>query len=458
MDRTKNGWRMDLTRGPIFSSMVFFAIPIFLSSIFQQLYNTVDTMIVGHNLGTKALAAMGSATPVYDLLIGFALGIGNGLSIVTARSYGQKNEELLKRSVAASIVIGAVITLVITLATRVILLPFMKIIQTPQEILQEAYQYISIITLFTGVMFAYNLCAGILRAIGDSFMPLLFLVLSSILNISLDLLFIKRLHMGIAGAAAATVISQAVSVGLCILYIIKAAALLAPKKEHFKFEKKLYLEMASQGLSMGIMNSLVSAGSVILQAGINHLGYLVIAGHTAARKLYQFCMMPIIAMVQTVNTFVSQNRGADQVGRIRRAMVCAYRYNACVALGISAILFAFAPAFVHLISGSGESVILENGAMYLRVVAPFYFVLGMLNDTRTALQAIGEKVLPVLSSVIELLGKILFAFIFIPRFQYKAVIVCEPLIWCVMAVELLFAFWGNPYIRAGKMEMESAEK
>lgn len=450
MIQERRRMQVDLINGPVFLSMLQFAVPVFFSNVFQQLYNTMDTVIVGHVLGDTALAAMGAATPVYDLLIGFALGMGNGLSIVTARSYGSGDRELLKRSVAASLVIGAGITLVITLVTRVALFPFLQLLHTPEEIIRQSHSYVSVITLFTGVLFAYNLCAGVLRAIGNSFMPLLFLILSSLLNIGLDLLFISRFGMGIRGAAVATVIAQAVSVACCVVYIIKKAALLIPAREHFRAEKKLYGEMTAQGFSMGLMTCLIYAGSAVLQVGINGLGYLTIAGHTAARKLFQFCMMPFTAMVSAVNTFVSQNFGAGRMGRIRRAMKCAYRYNACVTVGITVILFLFAPDMVRIISGSEEAVILGNGAMYLRVVAPFYFVLGLINNTRTALQAIGQKILPILSSVMELFGKIIFVAVFIPRFQYMAVIFCEPVIWCFMAAELLWAFWRNPFVRSGK--------
>lgn len=448
--RTKSNTQIDLLHGPIFSSMLRFAIPIFFSSVFQQLYNTMDTVIVGHTLGETSLAAIGAATPVYDLLIGFALGMGNGLSMVTARSFGLQDQELLKRSVAASMVIGAGITLLITLGSRIGLLPFLALLHTPTEIMAEAHSYISVITLFTGVMFAYNLCAGILQAIGNSVMPLLFLILSSVLNVVLDLLFITRFHMGIEGAAAATVVAQAVSVVLCVIYILKKAEVLVPSWKHFKAEKQLYKEMTAQGFSMGLMNCFVSAGSAVLQAGINDLGYLVIAGHTAARKLYQFCMMPFFGMVSAVNTFVAQNYGANRPDRIRKAVKYAYLYDVLVTGIITVLLFALAPAMVQLVSGSKESVVLRNGALYLRVVAPFYLVLGVVNATRMALQAIGQKILPILSSVMELAGKILFTIIFIPKFQYMAVVFCEPVIWCFMAVELLFAFWMNPYIKSGR--------
>ena len=442
--------QINMLDGSIFSAMVRFAIPVFFSSIFQQLYNTMDTVIVGHTLGETALAAIGSAAPVYDLLMGFALGMGNGLSIVTARSYGSKDENTLKKSVAGSLVIGLVLTIVLTLITRVGLLPFLKLLKTPEEILEESYRYSSCITLFMGVTFAYNLGAGILRAVGNSLMPLVFLIVSSVLNIGLDLWFITGLGMGVRGAAVATVLAQGVSVILCVLYILKSVRILIPSKHHFQPDKKLYLEMLEQGGSMGLMNCLVNAGTAILQSGINDLGYLVIAGHTSARKLFSFFLMPLTAMVASVNTFVSQNFGAGKMKRIRKAVKAAYLYNAIVTAVLVLLVNIFAPHLIRFISGSEKAVIIENGTMYLRVVAPAFFVLGVINNTRTALQAIGSKVLPVLSSIIELIGKVLFVLLLVPKFQYQAVIFCEPVIWCFMAVELVISFWRNPYIRAEK--------
>lgn len=447
-------FKVDLIHGPIFQSLFFFAIPLFFSNVFQQLYNTVDTMIVGHALGDLSLAAIGSCAAIYDLLIGFALGIGNGLAIVTARSYGADDTELLKKSVAASIVIGILTSLVLTVGAEVILMPLLKMLDTPPEIIAEAFSYISVITRFTLVMFAYNLCAGLLRAIGNSFMPLVFLVLSSCLNIGLDLFFITQLHMGVGGAAVATVIAQGISVVLCLIYILKKAPVLIPQRRHFKVERGIYAEMLGQGLSMGFMGSIVAAGSVVLQYGINNLGTLVIAGHTAARKLFMFFNMPFSAMAMAISTFVSQNRGADQRTRILKAMRCAVLYDIAMAAGVTVILLLFAPALVQLISGSQEAVVLNNGALYLRVVGPFYAVLGVLLETRYALQGLGAKMIPLVSSVIELLGKIVFAFVFIPRFQYLAVIFCEPVIWCLMTAQLIYAYAAHPYIRGDQRKAE----
>ena len=438
---------VDLIHGPIFKSLIMFAFPLLISNIFQQLYNTVDTMIVGNYLGDVSLAAIGSCTSIYDLLVGFALGIGNGLAIVTARSYGSQDKKLLKKSVAASIIIGVIVSLVLTVIGLIFLKPLLLVLNTPQEIINEAYSYIFFIVLFIIVMFAYNLCAGLMRAIGNSVMPLVFLIISSMLNIILDLLFITQFDMGVAGAAVATVISQGISVILCLIYIIKRTRILLPDKEHFVFDKGLYQELLGQGFSMGFMSSIVSAGSVILQYGINNLGYLIIAGHTAARKLYMFFNMPFTAMALGISTFVSQNKGANQKTRIKKALKDAYIYDVVMAAIVTVIILIFGSSLVKLISGSNENVVLDNGTLYLIIVGPFYAVLGILMQTRYALQGIGQKLLPLISSVIEFIGKIIFVFVFIPQFQYMAVIFCEPVIWCVMCIQLVYSFYHNPYIK-----------
>ncbi|WP_044600119.1 MATE family efflux transporter, partial [Candidatus Stoquefichus massiliensis] len=278
-------FKVNLLKDNILKALLLFALPILISNIFQQLYNTMDTMIVGNVLGDTSLAAIGACAAVYELLIGFALGVGNGLSIVTARSYGAHDEDLLKKSVAGSIVIGIVITIVIMLISFLFLYPLLELLKTPTEIIKESYSYIIMITMFVGVMFAYNLCAGLLRAIGNSIMPLVFLIISSVINVGLDLLLIIYFHMGIQGAAIATVIAQGISAILCIYYIFKKCPILIPSRQHFQIETSLYKELAGQGFSMGFMMCIVSVGTVILQSSINELGYLVIAGHTTARKL-----------------------------------------------------------------------------------------------------------------------------------------------------------------------------
>ena len=380
---------VDLMNGPIFKSLFIFMLPIFVSNLFQQLYNTVDTMIVGNVLGDTALAAIGSCGSIYPLLV---------------------------------------------------------LLDTPAEILEEAYSYIILIDVGVLVMFAYNLCAGLLRAIGNSFMPLVFLLISSGLNVALDLVFIAVVGMGVKGAAVATVISQGVSVVLCIFYVLRKTRVLVPERKHFQVGRKLYWDLFSQSISMGLMSSIVSAGSVVLQYGINGLGTLVIAGHTAARKMFAFTDMPLIAMANAGSTFVSQNYGANHPDRVRKGMREIYLYSVVVAVLAVLLMNVGAEWMVKLISGSSEAVVLENGAKYLIWNAPFYAVLGVLLSTRYALQSLGQKVLPLFSSVIEFVGKILFVLLFIPRFAYDAVILCEPIIWCFMTIELVWVYLYDPFV------------
>ena len=437
---------VDLMHGPIFKNLLLFMLPIFISNLFQQLYNTVDTMIVGNVLGDTALAAIGSCGSIYELLVGFGLGIGNGLAIVAARSYGAQDHDLLKKTVAGSLVIGLVASLCITLAGVLGLHPLLLMLDTPAEILDDAYRYILTIDLGVLVMFAYNLCAGLLRAIGNSVMPLVFLLISSGLNVTLDLWFIAGLGMGVQGAAVATVIAQGISVVLCILYVMRRVPLLLPARKHWAVGQHLYWELFSQSISMGLMSSIVSAGSVVLQYGINGLGTLTIAGHTAARKLFSFTSMPLISMANAGSTFVSQNRGAAQPERVRKGMRTMYLCSVVIMAAEVVLMQLFARQLVQLISGSSAPLVLENGARYLMWNAPFYAVLGVLLCTRYALQSLGQKVLPLFSSVIELVGKVIFVLVFIPRYAYNAVILCEPIIWCFMAAYLVAVYRRDAFV------------
>lgn len=449
--RKKMDNQIDLLHGPIMKSLVIFMIPIMLSNLFQQLYNAVDTAIVGNFLGEDSLAAVGACGSIFELLVGFVMNLSAGMSLVIARCFGKGDQKLLKKGVAGSIMIGLITCAVLTALSVVGLRPLLELINTPADIIDQSYAYINEIGKWLIVMFAYNLCAGILRAVGNSVMPLVFLVLSSILNIVLDILFITTFGMGVQGAAAATVVSQGVSAVLCVIYILKKATILIPQREHFSFDKDLYGEIAGQGLSMGVMGAIVSCGSIILQSGINGLGTDVIAGHTAARKLFSLFGTPFFSMATSVSTFVSQNKGADQKNRIRSAMRSSYIYDWVMAGAVTIFLIFASPALIRLISGSENPVIIGNGSMYLWVTGPFYAVLGMLVQTRNALQGIGSKLLPLISSIIEFVGKILFVAVLIPRFDYMAVIFCEPLIWCVMTIQLLYSFYMNRYIRKVKL-------
>ena len=450
VDRNKTGGQagaVDLIHGPIMKNLLIFMLPILVSYIFQQLYNAVDTAIVGHYLGEQSLAAVGANVAIFDLMVMFAQSLGNGLCIVVSRAYGAGDEEKLRKSVAGSLVIGVATTLVMTVLSLFGLGPLLRALGTPEAIYAEALSYIRIIGGWIVVMFAYNLFSSLLRAIGNSAMSLVFLIISSVLNVILDLILVAGVGMGVRGAAAATVIAQGISAVLCVGYILARARILIPNREDWNCGKALMVELAGQGYAMAFMGSVVNVGSVILQSGINSLGATVIAGHTTARKLFMLCALPNISMGMAISTFVSQNKGAGQRERIIRGVWESYVYDLVCGLFTIVVLFLFADELAVLISGSTNPELIGNTVAYVRFAAVFSGVLGVLHQTRLALQGLGAKFTPLVSSFIELFGKCIFAWSLVPRMGYRAVILCEPLIWCVMAVHLVFAFFTNPYIR-----------
>ena len=411
-------------------------------------------MIVGRFLGEESLAAVGATAAIFELVVGFALGIGNGMGIVIARHYGAGNYEKLKSAVAATFVIGGVLSIVIAVLGNFTLYPLLKLLGTPSNIIEQSYEYIYLIVVFVGVAFAYNLCAGLLRAVGDSKAALYFLIFSAIINIILDIYFIAYLHMGVRSAGVATIISQGVSAVLCFTYIRRKTPFLIPTKKHFTWNKKLYVDLLGQGMSMGLMFSVVSIGTVILQTSINALGSTIISAQTSARRIMIFALLPIIAMNATVTTFTSQNFGARQYRRIveglRQAMVIAITWS----IFISIVLFFASPYLNELVTGSNDEELIYQASLYLKISSVFYPILSVLVILRNALQGLGQKMMPLLSSIIEMLGKIFFVIFIIPSTGYLGVILVEPILWCIMAIQLYYAFRKEPVIRSLKKQSE----
>ena len=443
-------FNVDMLEGPIFASIFRFSIPVLISSAFQALYNTVDVMLVGHLLGPDKLAAIGSGTPVYDMLLGFAFGIGGGLTVVTARSYGSGDRKLLRKTTAAALVIAAAVSAVITVLALCFEQPLLKLLHTPSSIVAHARAYIGTISAFACVTVFYNLISGLLRSVGNSFMPMLFLMISNAVNILLDYVFMGPLKAGIRGAAAATVISQFLALVLSIIYLIRKCPYLLPAKEDFRFEATLYGELLGQGFASAMLHSVVTIGTAALQVGINDLGPDIIAAHIAARRIYSFLYQPGGAMTTACITFASQNRGAGRWDRILRSLRVVNIYNWILVAAETVFVFLTAGSLMRMISGASDPVIIINGTRYLCFVTPCIAVLDVLMLYRGVLQSVGRKLLPALSSFIELAGKVFFMRLLVPRFGYDAVIVSEPAIWCVMTVYLVAAFYLLPEVRRNR--------
>lgn len=431
---------VDLVNGKVFKSLIWFALPFLFSNLFQQLYNTIDTYIVGNVLNEDSLAAIGACAAVYELLVGFALGVGNGMSVVIARYYGANDEKNIRKSIGASFVISVGITIFIMLIAVFLLYPLLEVLRTDKDIIDEAFSYIFVITIFVGVMMAFNLFSGIMKAMGNSMMPLVFLVVSTIVNIILDYIFIAKIGTGIKGAAYATVIAQLISAILCFGYILKRYRKYLPSLSEYKIDKRLYIELFAQGVSMGLMTSIVSIGTVVLQFGINGLGKYIVAGHTAARKIFAFSTLPITTAGLSITTFVSQNKGANKPKRIREGIKYSIVITTIWSVIIAVLMNIVAGPLVKLVSGSNIDDVLANGTNYLKFNALFYTQLGVLIVIRCALQGLGQKILPLVSSIIELIGKVVFTFVLIPMMAYQAVIISEPVVWTIMAIYLVFAY------------------
>ena len=429
-----------LIQGSIAKGLLFFVIPLFFSNLFQQLYNTIDTLLVGHYLGDNALAAMGATAAVFELIVQFSNGCGTGFSIVTARYYGSKDETELKKSVATSLVLGLIISLIITTVSYLSLPTLLRVLHTPRSIYTDSLNYIRCISAFSIITMFYNLGAGMLRAIGDSLRPLIVLFCSSIINIALDIFCITILDMGVLGAAVATVVAQGISTIICFLLILKKAKILIPHKERFHIKSYMVSDLLGQGFSMGFMFSIVSIGTIILQSGINGLGTQIIAAHTAARKLISLFCLPLSTLAASMATFVSQNKGAQNYDRILKGVRLANTCGVIYPIFLSIFIFLTARYLVHFLSGSTNPVVLNNGAMYLKINIPFCMVLSILLNLRNAIQGFGYKITPLISSIIELVGKIVFTVLLVPKLKYIGVCVCEPVIWCLMTCQLVYSY------------------
>lgn len=430
----------DLTQGNVAKLLLFFAFPTLLSNVFQQFYNLADTAIAGHILGDNALVAIGASSTVNSLVLSFAWGLNGGFGIIIAQCFGAKDFKKLKKSVAISLSINVLFSLIVCIFGIFMSRPMLQALNTPAARLNEANSYISVILVFIIVPMLYNLEAVILRSLGDSKTPLYFLIFSSVLNIILDYVLIKFTHMGVKGAAVATVLAQLLSVILCFVVILKNFKIIRLKKNDFHFSASLFKNMMSAGMAMAVMNSIFSIGSIIMQGSINALGEDIIAAHLGSRKVAEMFMQPLVTIGTACSTFVGQNYGALKIGRIKASIKYSTIYSLIWSVFTFFILWFFGGQIARLVTGSASQVVFDNTQMYLRINAPFYFVLGLLFTLRFSIQSVDRKMPPIISSSMELASKIAAAYLFIPLWGYLGACIAEPLSWILGAIYLLFVF------------------
>lgn len=437
-----------LTEGNPVKLIVLFAIPIFLGNLFQILYSLIDTKIVGSTLGETALASIGSVSTLYNLLTGFFNGLTLGFSVVTARFYGSGEEKALKKNIAGAITLGFGTAIVLITLTAVFLKPILRLLQVPAEQFDMSYSYIVVLVWGMFITLAYNLCANTLRATGDSVTPLIYLVISSLVNVGLDYFFILNLHLGVAGAAYATVIAQFLSVVLCLIRIYRGFPILHVGREDFQFDREQLWQLYQNGLSMGLMSSLVNFGTVVLQSGINQLGTSIIVAHTAARKVFEIWNLPISVMGSAMATYCGQNYGAGKYGRIREGIKGALGLGAVWAVVVFIMAHTISPYLIRFITSSDSPEIIYWGRKYLEYDMSFIILCVGIVVLRNSMQGFGDYKTPVFSSFIELMGKVVFTFTFVRFFGYWGIIWTEPVIWVLMVIPLIIQTWRNPVVHS----------
>ena len=407
--------KTDMTQGKPVKVLLGFTIPVFIGNVFQQFYNMVDAVVVGKFVGTKALAAVGSTGTIIFLIIGFLLGLTAGFTVLTAQKYGAGKMDEMRQTVGNALILTAVISAVMTAISMTGMHALLKFMHTPDDIFKDAYAYVMIIC---GGIFAqalYNILASILRALGNSKIPLYFLILSAMLNIVLDLVFIIVFKLGAPGAAWATIISQGVSGVLCLLYIWKFVPELRMKKEDWYFRRSLAFKQIGVGIPMGLQYSITAIGTMMVQSALNMLG-------TASA------------------TYNAQNIGAGKLERVREGFRASHFIGIVYSIIVGGFLFFAGKYFAYLFISDNIEEVLPMVAIYVKCVALFFIPLYFVNVLRNGIQGMGYGLLPMMAGVAELAGRGITATIAAGKSSYIGTCLASPVAW-IFATVLLWVMY-----------------
>ena len=422
----------DLTTGSPMRLIAGFTLPTLLGLLFQQLYNLVDTMIVGKLLGSAALAAVGSTGSISFLVIGFCMGICNGFAIPVAQRIGAGEPSKMRRYVANAAYLGAGIAVVLTAATGLLCRTILTAMQTPEEIFADAYSYIFVIFMGIPASILYNLLAAIMRSLGDSKTPVYFLALASILNIGLDFAFILLFRAGVAGAALATVLSQALSGPACLAFMVRRFPILRMQAAEKRFDLHSAKVLCWMGIPMGLQYSITAVGSIILQSAVNGLGTAAIASVAAGAKLFQLICCPYDAMGSSMATYCGQNVGACKLDRLGQGMrACAWLGLSYAVLAVGAMLL-FAPQCAMLFLNQDEADLarlVSLTSQYITTLTAFFFPLALVNIVRFSIQGMGFSQLAILAGVLEMAARTVMGQVFVPLFGFTAACFAAPVAW-----------------------------
>lgn len=421
--------------------IVGFTIPIFLGNVFQQFYSMADAVIVGKFVGNKALAAVGAVGTIMFLLIGFLMGLTTGFTVLTAQRYGAKDMTGVRKTVGNAYILSILASLIMTVGSMLFMKKLLVFMNTPADIFDDAYRYIMIICGGIFAQTAYNLFSNILRALGNSRVPLYFLITAALLNILLDLLFIIVFKMGAPGAAYATVIAQGIAAALCLIYIIKKVPVLKLTKEDWKLDKCLVRIQIGIGFPMALQFSITAIGTMMVQSALNILGSAAVAAFTAASKIEQVITQAFVALGATMTSYSAQNRGAGKYTRIRSGFKSATVIGVVYSMFASVFFWTVAKYMTGLFVSEDVEMVMGQVEIYLQCIAIFMIPLMIVNLYRNGIQGMGYGFLPMLAGVAELAGRAVVAQIAAGRRSYFGVCLASPAAWILAAALLIVMYF-----------------
>ena len=400
-----------------------------------------DAVIVGKFVGTKALAAVGSTGTIMFLIYGFVVGMTAGFTVLTAQKFGAGDLPAMRRTVAGASILSLIIGLILTAAFMLLMKPWLHLMNTPSDIYTDAYAYIMIISGGILAQMLYNLLASILRALGNSKVPLYFLIFSALLNIALDLFFIIVFHMGAAGAAIATIISQGVSGLLCLVYIIKKVPILHMTREDWHPEGALLKRQMQIGIPMALQYSITAIGTMMVQSSLNILGSTLVAAFTAASKIEQVVTQAYVALGTTIATYGAQNMGAGNILRIRKGFRSSTIIGIVYSFAAAALVMTVGKYMSYLFVSEDVALIIDSVDIYLKCVGAFFIPLTIVNIYRNGIQGLGYGLLPMMAGVAELIGRGVVAIIAARQHSYLGVCLASPAAWVLAAALLLVMYF-----------------
>lgn len=438
----------DLTKGQPLKLILLFSIPLLIGNIFQQLYNIADLVIVGRLLGVEAFASVGAVAPLFFLIMFIIVGLTSGFSVITGQRFGAKDFDGVKNSVVISTFLSVFATLLFTIIFSIFMHPILNILNVPKNIYTNAYWYIEIVVLGLISATFYNLLANIIRALGDSKTPLYFLIVASVANIFLALFFIEILKLGVAGSAIAVILSQGLSVLLCLYFVKKKFPILHLKRKDWliKFDKNFYsssLEHLKVGVPMSIQFSIIGLGVIVIQSVCNTFGSNVIAAVTAALRIEQIATLPMISFGVALASFVAQNFGAKKFRRIRTGVIQTSLLSIFLSILMAIIMRYFGADIVREFIGTASAEIIDIAHQYLLISTFFYVFLSQIFIYRNALQGMGEVVFPLVASVAELLMRAFAAVYLAIKFGYIGMFFSGPIAWVSACIILSFGYFRS---------------